>query len=114
MLRNKGGLLGYLANQYYSQPNFQSMLLTLNRILYDCGFCIVTWEQGGETMNGEFKFGNKYAIDGLVSDSFSILLPETEKEEAEDVSQFPERQQQNKDGKIITPNLQTEDMLTYT
>jgi hypothetical protein len=42
------------------------------------------------------------------------LLPETEKDEAEDVSQFPERQQQNKDGKIITPNLQTEDMLTYT
>lgn len=51
---------------------------------YDCGFCIVTWEQGGETMSGEFKFGNKYAIDGLVSDSFSILFPEAEKEEAED------------------------------
>jgi hypothetical protein len=47
---------------------------------YDCGFTIVSWEQAGETMHGEFVFGNKYAVEGLAGDSFSILFPDLEEE----------------------------------
>ena len=51
---------------------------------YDCGFTIVSWEQGGETMHGEFVFGNKYAVEGLAGDSFSILFPDLEEEEEDE------------------------------
>jgi len=51
---------------------------------YDCGFTIVSWEQGGETMRGEFVFGNKDAVEGLAGDSFSILFPDAEEEEEDE------------------------------
>jgi hypothetical protein len=73
------------------QPTVESerteALAEAKRILsehYDCGLAIVSWEQGGETMHGEFVFGNKYAVEGLAGDSFSILFPDLEEEEEED------------------------------
>jgi hypothetical protein len=73
------------------QPTVESeraeALAEAKRILsehYDCGLTIVSWEQGGETMHGEFVFGNKSAVEGLASDSFSILFPDTEEEEEDE------------------------------
>jgi len=51
---------------------------------YDCGLAIVSWEQAGETMHGEFVFGNKFAVEGLASDSFNILFPDEKEEEEEE------------------------------
>jgi hypothetical protein len=51
---------------------------------YDCGLAIVSWEQAGETMHGEFVFGNKFAVEGLASDSFNILFLDEEEEEEDE------------------------------
>jgi len=73
------------------QPTVESerteALAEAKRILsehYDCGLAIVSWEQAGETMHGEFVFGNKYAVEGLANDSFNILFPDFEDEDEEE------------------------------
>jgi len=49
---------------------------------FDSGFVVVTFQEGSETKNAFIKFGNDYAIEGMVGNIHDILFSqEAEKEE---------------------------------
>ncbi len=50
---------------------------------FDAGFAIVTWEHEGETLRSDLKFGNSYAVEGLLDDAREIIHPLEESEEEE-------------------------------
>jgi hypothetical protein len=45
---------------------------------FDSGFIVATFEEGQETKNAFIKFGNDYAIEGLVSNIHDILYGQEE------------------------------------
>jgi hypothetical protein len=45
---------------------------------FDSGFIVATFEEGQETKNAFIKFGNDYAIEGLVSNIHDILYGQGE------------------------------------
>ena len=52
---------------------------------FDAGFAIVTWEHEGETLHSEIKFGNRYALEGLLAQSDDIIHPPEEDDEEEEL-----------------------------
>lgn len=53
---------------------------------FDSGFVVATFQEGSETKNAFLKFGNDYAIEGLVSNIHDILHGQEEDEEGDDDS----------------------------
>jgi hypothetical protein len=56
----------------------EAVMVEVRKLLsehFDAGFAIVTWEHEGETLNSELKFGNRYAIEGLLDQSSEIINP---------------------------------------
>ena len=45
---------------------------------FDSGFIVATFEEGQETKNAFIKFGNDYAIEGLVSNIHDTLYGQEE------------------------------------
>ncbi len=52
---------------------------------FDAGFAIVTWEHGGETFQSDLKFGNRYAVEGLLDQAHDIINPPEENDEEEEL-----------------------------
>lgn len=51
---------------------------------FDSGFIVATFEEGQETKNAFIKFGNDYAIEGLVSNIHDILYGQSEEDDGDD------------------------------
>jgi hypothetical protein len=51
---------------------------------FDSGFIVATFQEGPETKNAFIKFGNDYAIEGLVSNIHDILYAQDEDEDDDD------------------------------
>jgi hypothetical protein len=51
---------------------------------FDSGFVVATFKDGTETKNVFNKFGNDYAIEGLVSNIHDILYGQEEDEDGDD------------------------------
>jgi hypothetical protein len=52
---------------------------------FDSGFIVATFQEGSETKNAFIKFGNDYAIEGLVSNIHDILYAQDEDEDDDDL-----------------------------
>ena len=67
----------------------EAVLLQVRQLLaehFDCGICVVSWEDEGTTYDMDFKFGNSHAARGLARDAEEILWPiEADDEEEEEV-----------------------------
>ena len=48
---------------------------------FDCGVCVVSWEDAGTTFDMDFKFGNSHAARNLAREAEDILWPLEEEEE---------------------------------
>ena len=48
---------------------------------FDSGFVVATFQDGTETKNAFLKFGNDYAIEGIVSNIHDILYGQDEDED---------------------------------
>lgn len=48
---------------------------------FDSGFVVATFQDGAETKNAFLKFGNDYAIEGIVSNIHDILYGQEEDDE---------------------------------
>ena len=51
---------------------------------FDSGFVVATFQDGDETKNAFLKFGNDYAIEGIVSNIHDILYGQEEDEGGDD------------------------------
>jgi hypothetical protein len=51
---------------------------------FDSGFIVATFQEGSETKNAFIKFGNDYAIEGMVSNIHDILYGQEEDEDDDD------------------------------
>jgi hypothetical protein len=51
---------------------------------FDSGFIVATFQEGPETKNAFIKFGNDYAIEGMVSNIHDILYGQEEDEDDDD------------------------------
>jgi hypothetical protein len=51
---------------------------------FDSGFVVATFQDGPETKNAFLKFGNDYAIEGIVSNIHDILYGQEEDEDGDD------------------------------
>ena len=45
---------------------------------FDSGIVVVTFQEGGITKNGFIKFGNDYAVEGIVANIHDILYGQDE------------------------------------
>lgn len=67
----------------------EAILLQVRQTLaehFDCGVCVVSWEDAGTTYDMDFKFGNSHAAKSLARDAEEILWPiEADDEEEEEV-----------------------------
>lgn len=52
---------------------------------FDSGFIVATFEEEQQTKNAFIKFGNDYAIEGLVSNIHDILYGQTEEDDDGDL-----------------------------
>jgi len=52
---------------------------------FDSGFVVATFQDGTETKNAFLKFGNDYAIEGIVSNIHDILYGQDEDEDDDDL-----------------------------
>jgi hypothetical protein len=52
---------------------------------FDAGFAIVTWEHEGETLRSDLKFGNHYALSGLLDQANDIINPPEDEDEEEEL-----------------------------
>jgi sulfite reductase alpha subunit-like flavoprotein len=52
---------------------------------FDSGFVVATFQDGAETKNAFLKFGNDYAIEGIVSNIHDILYGQEEDEGDDDL-----------------------------
>jgi len=74
-----------------SRKNFipkgrEAIMLQVCQLLaehFDCGICVVSWEDAGTTFDMDFKFGNSHAVRAIAREAEEILWP-TEEEETED------------------------------
>lgn len=51
---------------------------------FDCGVCVVSWEDAGTTYDMDFKFGNSHAAKSLARDAEEILWPLAEEDDEEE------------------------------
>ena len=70
-------------------PDREAVMTQVRQLLaehFDCGICVVSWEDEGTTYDMDFKFGNSYAARALARDAEEILWPiEADDEEEEEV-----------------------------
>ena len=52
---------------------------------FDSGFVVATFQDGAETKNAFLKFGNDYAIEGIVSNIHDILYGQDEEDDDDDL-----------------------------
>ena len=45
---------------------------------FDSGIVVITFQEGGTTKNGFVKFGNDYAVEGIVANIHDILYGQEE------------------------------------
>ena len=65
----------------------EAVLIKVRQLLaehFDCGICVVSWEDEGTTYNMDFKFGNDYAAKALAREAEELLWPIKEEEEEDD------------------------------
>ncbi len=65
----------------------EAILLQVRQTLaehFDCGVCVVSWEDAGTTYDMDFKFGNSHAARNLAREAEEILWPLEDEEEEED------------------------------
>jgi hypothetical protein len=88
-------LFGYAKTAANNKPDFmadhderlQKVLDKLSKDLveyFDSGFIVATFQEGSETKNAFIKFGNDYAIEGMVSNIHDILYGQSEDEDDDD------------------------------
>ena len=68
-------------------PRLQQVLDRLSKELveyFDSGFVVATFQDGPETKNAFLKFGNDYAIEGIVSNIHDILYGQEEDDDLDD------------------------------
>jgi hypothetical protein len=68
-------------------PRLQEVLDRLSKELveyFDSGFVVATFQDGPETKNAFLKFGNDYAIEGIVSNIHDILYGQDEDDDLDD------------------------------
>ena len=66
----------------------EAVMVEVRKLLsehFDAGFAIVTWEHGGETFQSDLKFGNRYAVEGLLDQAHDIINPPEDDEEEEEL-----------------------------
>lgn len=51
---------------------------------FDSGFIVATFQEGQETKNAFKKFGNEYAVEGLISNIHDIMYSAEDEEEDEE------------------------------
>lgn len=51
---------------------------------FDSGFVVATYQEGNDTKHAFFKFGNNYAIEGLVSNIHDIMYENEPDDDEED------------------------------
>jgi hypothetical protein len=51
---------------------------------FDSGIVVVTFQEAGTTKNGFVKFGNDYAVEGIVANIHDILYGQDEDEDDDD------------------------------
>lgn len=51
---------------------------------FDSGFVVATYQEGADTKHAFFKFGNSYAIEGLVSNIQDIMYGSLDEESEDD------------------------------
>ena len=64
----------------------EEVLLQIRKTLaehFDCGLCIVSWEDSGTTYDMDLKFGNHHAVKNLVNVAETILWPPVQDDEEE-------------------------------
>jgi len=70
-------------------PDREAVMTQVRQTLaehFDCGVCVVSWEDQGTTFDMDFKFGNSHAARALARDAEEILWPlEEETDEEEEV-----------------------------
>lgn len=69
-------------------PQMQPVLDRLCRELvehYDSGIVVVTFQEGGITKNGFIKFGNDYAVEGIIANIHDILYGQDEDDDDDDL-----------------------------
>ena len=52
---------------------------------FDSGFVVATFQDGTETKNAFLKFGNDYAIEGIVSNIHDILYGQDDEDDDDDL-----------------------------
>ena len=65
----------------------EAVMVEVRKLLsehFDAGFTIVTWEHEGDTLHSEIKFGNRYALEGLLDQADDIIHPPEEDDEEEE------------------------------
>lgn len=68
-------------------PEMQEVLDRLARELveyFDSGMVVATFQDGGITKNAFLKFGNDYAVEGIVANIHDILYGQTEEDDDDD------------------------------
>jgi hypothetical protein len=66
----------------------EAVMVEVRKLLsehFDAGFTIVTWEHEGETLRSDLKFGNHYALSGLLDQAHDIINPPEDDEEEEEL-----------------------------
>jgi hypothetical protein len=66
----------------------EAVMVEVRKLLsehFDAGLAIVTWEHEGDTLHSEIKFGNRYAIEGLLDQSSEIINPPQIDDEEEEL-----------------------------
>jgi len=66
----------------------EAVMVEVRKLLsehFDAGFTVVTWEHEGDTLNSEIKFGNRYAIEGLLDQAQDIIHPPEDEDEEEEL-----------------------------
>jgi hypothetical protein len=52
--------------------------------MFEAGFAVVTYKEGDETKNAFSKFGNDYAIEGIIGNIHDIFYSEDDDEDLDD------------------------------
>lgn len=64
---------------------------------FDSGFVVTTYQEGQDTKHAFFKFGNNYAIEGLVSNIHDIMYESSDEEDEDDDEDGPDLKKVLKD-----------------
>jgi len=66
----------------------EAVMVEVRKLLsehFDAGLAIVTWEHEGDTLHSEIKFGNRYAVEGLLDQANDIIHPPEDDDDGEEL-----------------------------